>query len=82
MRFFRIPGLFIMMLSFFYRYIFLFLDNVHKMQHARDARSFNNKQRFNLSTVSRMIGSLFIRSYEQSERVYVAMLARGYDDKD
>ena len=26
-----------------------------------------------------MAGSLFIRSYERSERIYAAMLARGYD---
>jgi cobalt/nickel transport system permease protein len=26
-----------------------------------------------------MVGSLFIRSYERSERVYAAMLARGFD---
>jgi cobalt/nickel transport system permease protein len=26
-----------------------------------------------------MVGSLFIRSYERSERVYSAMLARGFD---
>ena len=25
-----------------------------------------------------MIGSLFIRSYERSERIYAAMLSRGY----
>jgi cobalt/nickel transport system permease protein len=25
-----------------------------------------------------MIGSLFIRSYERSERIYAAMLARGF----
>jgi cobalt/nickel transport system permease protein len=26
-----------------------------------------------------LIGNLFLRSYERSERVYMAMLARGYD---
>jgi len=26
-----------------------------------------------------MIGTLFIRSYERGERIYVAMLARGFD---
>ncbi|MFN8563911.1 MAG: energy-coupling factor transporter transmembrane component T [Anaerolineae bacterium] len=28
-----------------------------------------------------MVGSLFLRSYERSERVYAAMLARGYDGR-
>ena len=26
-----------------------------------------------------MIGSLFLRSYERSERIYAAMLSRGFD---
>jgi cobalt/nickel transport system permease protein len=26
-----------------------------------------------------MVGSLFLRSYERSERIYAAMLARGFD---
>jgi cobalt/nickel transport system permease protein len=26
-----------------------------------------------------MVGSLFVRSYERSERIYAAMLARGFD---
>jgi cobalt/nickel transport system permease protein len=26
-----------------------------------------------------MVGSLFLRSYERSERVYTAMLSRGFD---
>jgi cobalt/nickel transport system permease protein len=26
-----------------------------------------------------MVGSLFLRSYERSERIYAAMQARGYD---
>ncbi|MCF7860711.1 hypothetical protein K9M79_00575 [Candidatus Woesearchaeota archaeon] len=78
MKYFRVPKIFILMLSFFYRYIFLFIDNVHRMLKARDSRSFSNRQRYAASLITKMIGSLFIQSYEQSERAYAAMLARGY----
>jgi len=32
-----------------------------------------------LRTIGNMIGTLFIRSYERGERIYAAMLARGFD---
>jgi len=32
-----------------------------------------------LKTMGNMIGTLFVRSYERGERVYSAMLARGYN---
>jgi energy-coupling factor transporter transmembrane protein EcfT len=52
------------------------------MKYARDSRCFSKKQSLKPATASGMIGSLIVRSYEQSERVYLAMLARGYDDTD
>ncbi|MBN1157105.1 hypothetical protein JXA85_05780 [Candidatus Woesearchaeota archaeon] len=80
LKFFKTPKIFILMLSFFYRYLFLFIDNIHRMRHACDSRCFSKKQSFKPATVSGMIGNLVVRSYEQSERVYLAMLARGYND--
>lgn len=82
MAFFRVPGIFIMMLSFFYRYMFLFGANVCKMRHAMVSRGFGQKRKCNLNLISTIVGCLFVRSYEQSERVYGAMLARCYDDKN
>jgi cobalt/nickel transport system permease protein len=32
-----------------------------------------------MRVVGGMVGSLFLRSYERSERVYAAMQARGFD---
>lgn len=82
MRYVMVPKLFIMMFSFFYRYIFLFGDIIHRMMHARDSRCFTTRQKLDMRTVSNMVGCIIVRSYDQSERVYAAMLARGYDDKD
>lgn len=85
MTFFRVPRMFTMMLSFLYRYLFLFRENIHKMKCAANSRCFGHKKqwnKWNISIISNMTGCLFIRSFEQSERVYNAMLARGYDDKN
>jgi cobalt/nickel transport system permease protein len=49
------------------------------MKQARDSRNFGGRRLHQLKTVGNMIGTLFVRSYERGERVYAAMLARGFD---
>lgn len=75
----RMPRVMVMLLSFMYRYIFLLTDEVMRMKQARDSRSFGGKRLWQINTVGNMIGTLFIRSYERGERVYVAMISRGFD---
>jgi cobalt/nickel transport system permease protein len=76
----KFPKLFVMMLSFFYRYIFLFIDDLHHMKQALEARCVCKRLVLERKTASNLLGSLIVRSYEQSERIYYAMLARGYAD--
>jgi len=73
-----LPRIFTILLAFMYRYSFLLTDEVHRMKRARDSRSFGNKWLWHLATMGHMIGVLFLRSYHRSERVYLAMLSRGY----
>ena len=76
----KAPGVLVMLLSFMYRYIFLMVDEVMRMKQARDSRMIGRPSgRYQARIVGRMIGSLFIRSYERGERVYAAMVARGFD---
>ena len=44
-----------------------------------NSRCFNNKQKLNIKLISNIAGSIIVKSYEQSEKVHAAMLARGYD---
>lgn len=74
----RLPRVMVMTLSFMYRYIFILTDEVMRMKQARDSRNCGGSKIFRVKTVGRMAGTLFIRSYERGERVYDAMLARGY----
>jgi cobalt/nickel transport system permease protein len=68
-----------------YRYIFVIADEALRLFRAREARSANPEGkaagsiRWRASVLGGMIGSLFIRSYERSERIYAAMLSRGFD---
>jgi len=75
----RLPRVMVMVLSFMYRYIFVLVDEVMRMRQARDSRSLGGSRLWQVKTVGRMAGTLFIRSYERGERVYAAMLARGFD---
>ncbi len=76
-----IPRVIILILSFMYRYIFVLVDEMMRMRQARDSRNFGGSRLYQLKTIGNMIGTLFIRSYERGERVYAAMLSRGFDDK-
>jgi cobalt ECF transporter T component CbiQ len=79
LRFFRVPNVFVLILSMTYRYLFLFLHTANGMFEARKsrvvARTTGKEQRWWI--VSAM-GSLMSRSFRMSDEVYQAMLARGF----
>src|SRR5208337_2865218 len=72
------PKIFTMLASFMYRYSFILIDEVYRMKRARDSRSFGGRWLWQTEVIGHMIGTLFLRSYHRGERVYLAMLSRGY----
>ena len=87
LRFLRIPLVLVSIVSFMYRYLFVLVDEVLRLLRAREARSASIGLRTGGSMAWRakvtggMAASLFLRTYDRSERIYMAMLARGYDGK-
>ena len=90
MRALGIPRTLVAIGSFLYRYLFVLADEAQRLLRAREARSALPRTADRVRRPGRslpwracvtggMAGSLFIRSYERSERIYTAMLARGYD---
>jgi cobalt/nickel transport system permease protein len=77
----RFPHLFIMILSFMYRYIFVIQDEFMKMKQAKESRSVGGSRRLQLKALTNMIGVLFIRSYERAESVYLAMCSRAFNGR-
>jgi cobalt/nickel transport system permease protein len=77
----RVPAVLTATISFMYRYLFLLLDEAMRLQTARESRSAGEGRTvwWRARVLGGMIGSLFIRSYERSERIYAAMLSRGFD---
>ena len=75
----KCPALIVMVLSFMYRYIFLFEDELDKMMQAKAARTIGGSRWFHTKALANILGNLFVRSYERGESVYLAMCARGFD---
>ena len=75
----KCPRLIITILSFMYRYVFVIEDELMTMQVAKESRSFGGPALFHVKVFSNILASLFIRSYEHAEEVYLAMCARGFD---
>ena len=81
----RLPAILIAVVMLMYRYLFVLVDEAQRMLRARAARSAAIGPGSGGSIVWRaksaggMAGSLFIRTLDRGERIYMAMLARGYD---
>jgi cobalt/nickel transport system permease protein len=74
----RAPRLLIVIAGFMYRYVFVIADEARRMRTALVARGYRPRHLGQAGALGRMVTALFLRSYERGERVYVAMLARGY----
>lgn len=62
-----------------YRYTFIISDEAQRMRMAASCRTFGQKAYQNAGTFAAMVGSLFLRSYERGENIYLAMCARGFN---
>jgi cobalt/nickel transport system permease protein len=74
----RAPRLLTVIAGFMYRYVFVIADEARRMRAALSARAYRPRHLGQVAALGRMVTGLFLRSYERGERVYVAMLARGY----
>jgi cobalt/nickel transport system permease protein len=78
-----LPAEFALTLGMMIRYLFVFGYIYRKVNESLATRCFdpfNNTlpYRYRLRQLGYTIGTIFIRSYEQGERVYTSMLCRGY----
>jgi cobalt/nickel transport system permease protein len=88
MRAVGIPRLLVGMFGLTWRYLFVLVDEALRLMRARTARSGQSRETAKKSggslgwrarTAGGMAGNLFLRAFERSDRIYVAMLSRGYD---
>ncbi|MCY2993551.1 MAG: cobalt ECF transporter T component CbiQ [Planctomycetota bacterium] len=74
-----LPHVVVLQLGFLYRYIFVLIDEAMRVRRARDFRgaalaSLGRR----LAATGGVVGTLFIRTLDRSQRVQLAMAARGY----
>jgi cobalt/nickel transport system permease protein len=74
----RLPAVFTSIAGFMVRYGDVITDDVRRMRIARISRGHDPRWIWQARAVAASAGTLFIRSYERGERVYLAMVSRGY----
>jgi cobalt/nickel transport system permease protein len=80
----RVPRPLVGIIAFMYRYLFVLADESLRLRRAREARSAAGADRAGGNLLWRgkvaggMVGNLAVRAFERSERIYNAMLARGF----
>ena len=73
------PKILVATLGFLYRFLFVLADEVMRMKQARDSRRVGRAPaRAELHMLGSMLGTLLIRSFERADRMYQAMLSRGF----
>jgi len=75
---FKTPKILIELALLIYRYIFVLLDEVTTMRDAQRVRLGYHNWRQSISSFSTLGGGLILRAYDRAERVFDAMLVRGY----
>lgn len=77
----RMPQLLVLIAAFMYRYLFTIVDEVQRMRAALAARGYAPRHALQVQAIGRVATALFLRTYERAERVHLAMLARGFDQR-
>jgi len=88
MRAVKIPRLLVAIVGLMWRYLFVMADEAMRLMRAREARSGHPAQpgarvggslAWRARVTGGMAGNLFLRSFDRADRIYAAMVSRGYD---
>lgn len=77
--YFRVPSKLVLLFFIFYRYLGIMHEEYIRLKRAVLARGFVPKTSVHTyKTYGYLVGSLILRSFERSEEIYRAMVARGF----
>jgi len=88
MRAVGVPRLLVAIFGLMWRYLFVLVDEVLRLSRARAARSGESDAphlktggslAWRAQVAGGMAGNLFLRGFDRSDRIYMAMASRGYD---
>jgi cobalt/nickel transport system permease protein len=77
----RVPKLLVLFLAFLYRYTAVIAKETGRLERGWTARYFGRRWNLQWLRLGNVLATLFVRSYERAERVYAAMLARGFSQE-
>ena len=77
----RVPGVIVSVLTLMIRYLDVLTAEARRMRMARISRGDSPRMLHQIGATAQGVGALFLRSYERGERVYLAMLSRGFDGR-
>jgi cobalt/nickel transport system permease protein len=77
----RCPQILTQIATFMLRYLDVLVGEARRMRIARLSRGDDPRFLWQLRGFAAGIGALFLRAYERGERVYLAMVSRGYDGR-
>ncbi len=78
----RMPEKLVHLFFFFYRYISVLHEEYIKLKRAMTVRCFTpGTNMHTYRSFAYLVGMLLVRSYERSQRIYQAMLCRGFDGR-
>jgi cobalt/nickel transport system permease protein len=72
------PTVFTQIATFMLRYLDILVDDARRMRIARLSRGYDPRFLWQVKALAVGLGALFLRAYERGERVYLAMMSRGY----
>lgn len=78
----RVPSILIQMFSLTYRYLFLSIHEIQRVLIAKESRTYLTRRTVSIQSLKQtgsLLANVFIRTYERSERVYMAMKSRGFE---
>jgi len=75
---FRVPKIFIELALLIYRYIFVLIEEAIAIKDAQRVRLGYRNWQQSMRSVGTLGGILVLRAYDRAERVFEAMIARGY----
>lgn len=81
----KMPRDLAMILSIMVRFLFLFVDELAAIRKSQKSRNFyihgnNTPYKWRVKQVGYTIGMMFLKAYEQGERVHRSMVSRGFSD--
>ncbi|MCX6089245.1 MAG: cobalt ECF transporter T component CbiQ [Candidatus Atribacteria bacterium] len=75
----KVPFIILELMQLVYHFLFVFMEMTYRIYISQSSRLGYITPKAGINSLGRLVTSLFIKTYQDSESLYVALEARGYD---